>query len=110
MAAQAVPTDADALAVHRNLLNVRRFVARLSGEQIVVMMAFFEGFITRFMPYFAELAKRQGSAEKEYTDVHGVVDVIHTQELFRALEAEMRLWPPPPPRHDCSRASSSCGR
>jgi hypothetical protein len=43
------------------------------------------------MPYLAELAQRQGSAEMEYTDVHGVCDITHTQELFRALEAEMAL-------------------
>jgi hypothetical protein len=59
MAARAVPTDSDALAVHRNLQNVRRFVARLSGAQIVLMMTFFEAFITRFMPYFADLATRR---------------------------------------------------
>ena len=89
IAAHAVPTDADALAVHRNLQNVRLFVAQLSGVKILLMMAFFEGFITRFMPYLAELARCQGSAEREYTDVHGVCDVVHTQELSRALEAEM---------------------
>ncbi len=38
-----------------------------------------------------EIAQRQGSVEREYTDVHGVCDVAHTQELFRALEAEMPL-------------------
>ena len=94
MAAHAVPTDSDALAVYRNLENVRLFVARLSGLKIVLMMAFFEGFIARFMPYLADLATRQGSAEQQYTQVHGVVDVVHTQELFRALEAEMT------PTHD----------
>ena len=91
IAAHAVPTDGDAHAVYRHLENVRRFVAQLSGVRIVVMMAFFEGFITRFMPYLADLANRQGSAEREYTDVHGVCDVVHTQELFRALESEMAL-------------------
>ena len=95
LAAHAVPTDSDALTVYRHLENVRRFVGQLSGVKIVLMMAFFEGFITRFMPYLAELAKRQGSAEYEYTDVHGVCDVVHTQELFRALEAEMTLSPDP---------------
>ena len=60
-------------------------------------MAFFEGFITRFMPYLAELARRQGSAEYEYTDVHGVCDVVHTQELFRAVNAELTLMPAPLP-------------
>jgi hypothetical protein len=93
LAAHAIPTDADAQAVYRNLLNVRLFIGRLLAVPTVVTMAFFEGFIQRFMPYLAELAQRQGSAEMEYTDVHGVCDVTHTQELFRALEAEMRLEP-----------------
>jgi DNA-binding transcriptional ArsR family regulator len=93
LAADAVPTEADAAAVYRNLMNVRLFVGHLSPVPIVVTMAFFEGFIQRFMAYLAELAERQGSAEMEYTDVHGVCDVTHTQELFRALDAEMALTP-----------------
>jgi hypothetical protein len=96
IAANAIPTDADAQAVYRDLMNVRLFIGRLSPVPVVVTMAFFEGFIQRFMAYLAELAQRQGSAEMEYTDVHGVCDVTHTQELFRALEAEMALAPPMP--------------
>src|SRR5881409_250308 len=96
IAAHAIPTDADAQAVYRNLMNVRLFIGRLSAVPILVTMAFFEGFIQRFMSYLAELARRQGSAEMEYTDVHGVCDVTHTQELFRALEAEMVLAHPLP--------------
>jgi hypothetical protein len=93
IAARAAPSDTDAQAVSRNLMNVRLFIGRLSAVPVVVTMAFFEGFIQRFMSYLAELAQRQGSAEMEYTDVHGVCDVTHTQELFRALEAEMVLTP-----------------
>ena len=96
VAAHALPTEADAQAVARDLMNVRLFIGRLSPVPTVVTMAFFEGFIQRFMPYLAELAQRQGSSEMEYTDVHGVCDVTHTQELFRALEAEMALTPPVP--------------
>jgi hypothetical protein len=59
----------------------------------VVTMAFFEGFIQRFMPYLADLASRQGSTEMEYTDVHGVCDVTHTEELYRALDTELALSP-----------------
>jgi hypothetical protein len=95
-AAQAVPTDADAEAVYGNLMNVRLFIGRLEPVPVVVTMAFFEGFIQRFMSYLADLAQRQGSMEMEYTDVHGVCDITHTQELFRALEAEMALAPPAP--------------
>jgi hypothetical protein len=91
MAADAMPNDGDGRAVYRNLEGVRRFVGQLSGTKIVIMMAFFEGWIQRFMPYLAELAGRLGSTEREYTDVHGEVDVVHTRELFRALDAEMDL-------------------
>src|ERR1700687_2444473 len=44
LAAHAVPTDADAEAVYRNLMNVRLFIGRLSPVPTVVTMAFFEGF------------------------------------------------------------------
>jgi hypothetical protein len=96
IAAKAVPTDADAQAVYRSLTNVRLFIGRLSAVPLVVTMAFFEGFIQRFMAYLADLAQRQGSSEMEYTDVHGVCDITHTQELFQALEAEMALASPMP--------------
>ena len=96
LGAHAIPTDADAQAVYQNLTNVRLFIGRLSAVPTVVTMAFFEGFIQRFMAYLADLARRQGSTEMEYTDVHGVCDVTHTQELFRALDAEMALTRPIP--------------
>jgi hypothetical protein len=97
IAADAVPTEGDAAAVYRSLMDVRRFIGRLAAVPTVVTMAFFEGFIQRFMPYLADLASRQGSSEMEYTDVHGVCDITHTEELFRALEAELALTPPLPP-------------
>ena len=50
VAAHAAPTDSDAFAIYRDLEKVRRFVGQLSAVKTVVMMAFFEGFITRFMP------------------------------------------------------------
>src|SRR6058998_3043438 len=53
MAAHAVPQDTDALAVYRSLSNVRLFIGRLSPVPILVMMAFFECFIQRFMAYLA---------------------------------------------------------
>jgi hypothetical protein len=89
--ANSFPTDHDALAVDEDLTNVRRFLGRLSGIQSVLTMAFFEGFIQRFMGYLASLATAQGSTEMEYTDVHGVCDIAHTDGLFRALSAEMAV-------------------
>jgi hypothetical protein len=97
IAAQAVPTVSDSLAVQRSLTNVRLFIGRLSAVPILVTMAFFEGFIQKFMPYLADLALRQGSSEMEYTDVHGVCDITHTLELWNALEAEIALSGEPLP-------------
>jgi hypothetical protein len=93
IAAHAFPTDSDALEVHRDLTNVRLFLGRLSGVENILTMAFFEGFIQQFMAYLATLSEAQGSVERVYTDVHGVCDVAHSQELFRALSAELAVNP-----------------
>ncbi len=96
IAADAFPTDQDALAVHDDLTKVRLFMGELSPVESVLMMGFFEGFIQKFMSYLADLAAGQGSTEREYTDVHGVCDIEHTAGLFRVLAAEIALKPPAP--------------
>jgi hypothetical protein len=93
MAAHSFPTDHDGLAVHEDLTNMRLFLGRLSGVQSLLTMAFFEGFIQKFMPFLASLAAAEGSTEMEYTDVHGVCDIEHTAGLFRALAIEMSANP-----------------
>ena len=93
LAAEAVPNDADAAVVYQDLSAVRLFVGRMQSVPMVLMMAFFEGLLQKFMPYLADLAARQGSEDMEYTDVHGVCDIAHTEGLFRALEAEATLSP-----------------
>jgi hypothetical protein len=96
LAAKAFPTDKDFLAVHDDVTKVRLFMGRLSPVELVLTMAFFEGFIQKFMSYLACLAMQQGSTEMEYTDVHGVCDIEHTEGLFRVLAAEIALSPPEP--------------
>jgi hypothetical protein len=93
IAADAVPTKEDTLAVHEELTRARLFFGKLSGVQTLVAMAFFEGFIQKFMAYLADLAIAQGSSELEYTDVHGVCDIAHTEGLIQALSTEMTLSP-----------------
>jgi len=93
VSAHAFPTDKDALAIDADLKNVRLFLGKLQGVQSVLTMAFFEGWIQRFMAYLADLAGAQGSSEREYTDVHGVCDITHTAELYRALALEMAVNP-----------------
>jgi hypothetical protein len=96
LAASSGPNEMDAMAVYHPLTNVRLFLGRLSAVQSLVTMAFFEGFIQRFMAYLADLAQRQGSSDMEYTDVHGVCDIGHTDGLFKAYEAEVAINPPEP--------------
>jgi Iron-containing redox enzyme len=93
VAAHAFPTDTDALSTDVELTKVRLFLGKLQGAQSVLTMAFFEGWIQRFMGYLADLAIAQGSSELVYTDVHGVCDVTHTAELFRALSLQMEADP-----------------
>jgi hypothetical protein len=92
-AAQAAPGKRDFLAVSHDLMNVRLFVGRTPAVRLPLMMAFFEGFIQRFMAFLEEVGQRQGSAECEYTQVHGVRDIAHTEGLYRALAAEMAARP-----------------
>jgi hypothetical protein len=93
MAANAVPSDTDFQTVWPDLMPVRLFVGKMPAVRLLLMMAFFEGFIQRFMPYLEDLAERQGSSDREYTQVHGACDIAHSAGLFRALEAEMATAP-----------------
>lgn len=93
IAAHAFPSENDAMSVDRELTEVRLFLGKVQGVQSVLTMAFFECWIQRFMGFLADLASAQGSAEREYTDVHGVCDITHTAELFRALQLEMAVNP-----------------
>ncbi|HEX4129056.1 MAG TPA: iron-containing redox enzyme family protein [Pirellulales bacterium] len=96
VAAGAFPGEQDFLAVHDDLTKVRLFMGKLSPVQSVLTMGFFEGFIQKFMGYLGYLATQQGSTELEYTDVHGVCDIEHTEGLFKVLAAEIALNPPEP--------------
>src|ERR1700678_2131803 len=96
IAAHAFPTEADNMAVREGLANVRLFLGRLQGVQNVLTMGFFESYIQRFMSYLADLAVAQGSTDLEYTDVHGVCDIAHSEGLLLALSAEAAINPTDP--------------
>jgi hypothetical protein len=93
MAANAFPSSEDVLAVHDTMTKMRLFLGRLQGVQSLVTMAFFKGFIQKYMPFLAALAAARGSEEMEYTDVHGVCDIAHSEGLFRAVSLENSINP-----------------
>jgi Iron-containing redox enzyme len=96
IAANAFPTDADAFAVRDSLAKVRMYLGRMSGVHNLLTMGYFETYIQRFMSYLGDLAVAQGSTDLEYTDVHGVCDVAHSEGLLMALSAEAAITPPDP--------------
>lgn len=93
IAAKAFPKDSDALSVDTDLTRMRLFLGKLQGVPSLVSMAFFEAWIQRFMPFLTDLALSQGSTDREYTDVHGICDIAHSQELFDAVQMEMKVNP-----------------
>jgi hypothetical protein len=95
IAAKAFPRDSDAMAVDAELTRVRLFLGKMQGVQSLLTMAFFESYIQKFMAYLADLAGAQGSNEREYTDVHGVCDIAHSEGLFQAVTIEMAVNPAP---------------
>jgi hypothetical protein len=95
IAANAFPKDTDAMAVDAELTRVRLFLGKMQGVQSLLTMAFFESYIQKFMAYLADLAGAQGSLEREYTDVHGVCDIAHSEGLFQAVTLEMAINPAP---------------
>jgi len=95
IAANAFPRDTDAMAVDAELTGVRLFLGKMQGVQSLLTMAFFESYIQRFMGYLADLAGAQGSLEREYTNVHGVCDIAHSEGLFQAVTLEMAINPAP---------------
>jgi hypothetical protein len=93
IAAHAFPTQEDALTVHADMTKMRLFLGKMQGVQSLLTMAFFEGFIQRFMSYLADLAIAQGSKDMQYTDVHGVCDIAHSEGLFQAVSLENSRYP-----------------
>ena len=96
IAAHAFPTDTDALIVDADLTKVRLFLGRMQGVPSLITMAFFEAWIQRFMPFLTDLALALGSTDREYTDVHGLCDIAHSQELFDSVGMEMAVNPAAP--------------
>jgi hypothetical protein len=90
LAANALPTDQDALA------KVRLFLGKPSPVKSVLTLGSFEGFSQEFRSYLVSLAAERVSEEREYTDVHGVCGIEHSERVFKVLGAEVALTPPQP--------------
>lgn len=71
------------------LEKVRQEVGELSGLKNIALMAILENTSEIFIPYLAILAKQLGCQNFEYTDAHGVTDILHAEQFTKALQEEI---------------------
>lgn len=86
--AGAEPTTDHYLAVSEAVNSMRRLVGQMSGAENITLMAMLENSSGVFIPFLADLAKKLGSTNLLYTDVHGVADIKHADQFVWALTYE----------------------
>ena len=92
--ANAEPDGKDFEAVEKEVARIRNLVGELSGIKNVALMAVLENTSAAFIPYLAELAKKLGSEDLTYTDIHGEADIEHANQFLEALSDEKTLGYP----------------
>jgi Iron-containing redox enzyme len=88
-AARAIPSEQDQETIQEAIDQVRTYLAQMDSVRSIALMAGFETFISLFMEPLAKIAQKRGSIDTQYTDVHGVVDIAHSQKLYEALQSEI---------------------
>ncbi len=88
--AGAEPTAAHHTTVEDAVGNIRGWVKIMSGPENLMLMAALENLSGTFIPYLADMAKRLGSKDTLYTDVHGEADSAHAERFVWAVEHELK--------------------
>ena len=89
--AKAEPSLKHYQAVEKAVASMRNFIGKGNGLEALTVMATLENTSTVFIPYLAELARKRGSINLCYTDIHGEADAEHAQLFIWAVEHEMKL-------------------
>lgn len=93
VAAHAEPTAEQYTAVEPLVQEVRVMVAEMSGAKNTALMGALESTSAEFIPFLAALAKKLGSSDFQYTDIHGEADVEHADQFLWALSHEQKHYP-----------------
>lgn len=88
---KAEPNSEDYRYAEKEVNEVRRIVADLSGIKTITLMATLENTSSAFIPFLAELGKKVGCTNFTYTDVHGEADIEHANQFLEALTDEQSL-------------------
>lgn len=70
---------------------MRSEIEKMDGLYNVTIAAELEHASNIFIPWLASLARRCGSSDLEYTNVHGAADQKHAEQFLWALEHESML-------------------
>ncbi len=65
-------------------------VREWNGLQNTTLVTYLESTSVAFIPYLAEIARRRGSDNLEYTSAHGPADIGHAQDFLYALDRERK--------------------
>ncbi len=90
--ANAEPSLEHYQAVDEVVSSMRNLMGRGNGLEALTVMATLENTSGGFIPYLAELAKKRGSTNLYYTNIHGEADVDHARQFVWAVEHEMRHY------------------
>lgn len=88
--ADAEPDIEDFHAVSGVVERIRKLVAEFSGLKSIALMTIIESGINTY-PYLASLARKVGSCDFNYTNVHEIEDMEHAVKFYKALTAEMQM-------------------
>lgn len=86
--AHSLPQEEHFEAVHSVVDEVRQMVGEMSGIKTLTLMAMLETSSCVFVPWLAQLAKKCGSTNLKYIDVHGEADVAHAERFLLAVDCE----------------------
>jgi hypothetical protein len=87
--AKAEPEAAHYRAVASGVQVIRGLVAEMSGLKTLTLMGVLENTSGVFIPFLDELAKKLGSTNRTYAQIHGEADIAHANQFVWAVQHEM---------------------
>ncbi len=89
--ANAEPSLEHYQTVQEEITSMRKLIGKGNGLEALTVMATLENTSSIFIPYLADLAKKRGSTNLQYTNIHGEADKEHAQQFIWAIEDEIKL-------------------
>ncbi|NEP10248.1 MAG: hypothetical protein F6K14_08515 [Symploca sp. SIO2C1] len=86
--AHAEPDAVDFRVVSQAVEQVRWLVAECSGLKCIALIAMLES-VSFIYPYLSSLARKAGSDDLTYTNIHEIEDPDHAEQFSKALSDEM---------------------